>query len=55
MGTTLVALSHAITPREGKKKPRRHIATGVQFLGSQDFVENAGSLLFVRLFSQCQF
>ena len=40
----------------GKKKPRRHMgATGVQFLGSQDLVENACSLLLVGLFSQGQF
>src|SRR6478609_383491 len=50
----------------GKKKPRRPDATGVRFLsvpallgqpllGSQDLVENACGLLFISLFSQCQF
>jgi hypothetical protein len=41
---------------QGKKKPRRHLgAAGVQFLGSQDLVENACRLLFIGLFSQRQF
>ena len=38
-----------------KETRRRFRTTGAQFLGSQDLVKNACSLLFVRLLSQGQF